>query len=238
MTRERPDNFYPILLYFPKYYYTFMNTFRTLFLITLAFLAFIIAPVSAGYELEDLQVLPAAESLPPGTLTNTTTTIVLIPPGPTTTFVIWDNLVLSTELSEPRWNVVVQVHELAKNRSRQVAVTPAQGPVVTVPGYLISYPTNNNVSVRVQLDGQVPSSQDQRPFTVLKVEELNDRGETVEVPAKIVTRNITPPATPLQSLPTTQGTTQPPATPTKAGVSLIPVIAALVVTVAILRRMK
>jgi len=238
MIRERTDNCYPILLYYPKYYYTIMNTFRTLFLITLAFLAFIISPASALYELQDLQVLPAAESLPPGTLTNITTTIVLIPPGPTTTFVIWDNLVLSTELSEPRWNVVVQVHELAKNRSRQVMVTPAQGPVVTVPGYLISYPTNNNVSVRVQIDGQVPPSQNQRPFTVLKVEELNDRDETVEGPAENVTRIIAPSATPLQSLPTTQGTVQPSATPTQAGVSLIPVIAALVVTVAILRRMK
>jgi hypothetical protein len=236
--RDSIDNGHPILLYHPSYYYTFMNTFRTRFLITLTLLAFIIAPASALYKLQDVQVLPAAESFPSGTWINITTMIALIPPGPTTTFVIWDNLVLSTELSEPRWNVVVLVNEPSNNRSHQVVVTPAEGPVVTIPGYLLSYPTDKNVSIRVQLDGQVPPSPDQRPFTVLKVEELNDRGEMVGGPAEIVTRIIAPSATPLQPLPTTQGTIQPPATPTEAGVSLIPVIAALVATMAILRRMK
>lgn len=211
---------------------------RSRFLIALALLAFIIAPVSAGCELQDVQVVPADESLPLGTLTNLTTTIVLIPPGPTTTFVEWDNLVLSTELSAPRWNVVVLMYDPSDNRSRQVVVSPAEGPIVTIPGYLLSYPTNKNISVSVLLDGQVPSSQDPRPFTVLKVEELNDRGVTVEGPAAIVNRTVVPSATPLQSLSIAQGTIQSSPTPTQAGVSLIPDISALVATMAILRRIK
>ena len=237
-SRERTDNCYPIILYYLKYYYTIMNSFRTRFLITLALLACITAPVSAGYALQDVQVVPAAESSPSGTLTNLTTTIVLIPPGPTTTFVVWDNLVLSTELSAPRWNVVVLFNDPSDNRSRDVVVSPAEGAVVTVPGYLLSYPTNKNISVSVQLDGQVPSSLDQRPFTMLKVEELNDRGVAVEGPPAIVNRTVVPSATPLQSLPITQSTIQSSPTPTQAGLSLIPVIGALVAIMTILRRMK
>jgi hypothetical protein len=223
---------YPKLLSSLSFYHTVMNPLQTRFLITLALIVIIIAPASALYKLDDVQVTPAAESLPSGTLVNTTAMIEIIPPGPTTTFVEWDNLVLSTELSDPRWNVVVLVDD------RQVVMNPEEGPVMNVPGYLLSYPVNKQVAVAVQLDGQVPPSQDQRPFTVLRVEELNDRGETVGGPAEVVTRIIAPPATPLQPLPTTQGAMQPPATPTKAGVSLVPVIAGLLASLAVLGRMK
>jgi len=222
----------PKLLSSLSFYHTVMNPLHTRFLITLALLALIIAPASALYELQDVQVTPATESLLSGTVVNTTAVIGIIPPGPTTTFVEWDNLVLSTELSDPRWNVVVLVDD------RQVVMNPEEGPVMNVPGYLLAYPVDKQVAVAVQLDGQVPPSQDQRSFTVLKVEELNDRGETVDGPAEVVTRIIASPATPLQPPPTTEDAPESPTTPTKAGVSLVPVIAGLLVTLAILGRMK
>lgn len=223
---------YPKLLSSLSFHHTVMNPLQTRFLITLALLALTIAPASALYILQDVQVTPATESLPSGTLVKTTAMIEIIPPGPTTTFVEWDNLVLSTELSDPRWNVVVLVDD------RQVVMNPEDGPVMNVPGYLLSYPVNKQVAVAVQLDGQVPPSQDQRPFTVLKVEELNDRGEMVDGPAEVVTRIIASPATPLQPLPTTEGAQESPATPTKAGVSLVPVVAGLLATLAIVGRRK
>lgn len=209
-----------------------MNPIYLRFLIPIILLAFIIVPASAQYQLQNVQVTPDAESLPSGTFVNTSMTIVIIPPGPTTTFVEWDNLILSTELAEPRWNVAVF------DNDHQVVVTPAEGAKVTVPGYLLAHDVKKNVSVHVKLDGQVPPSPYQQPFTVLKVEELNDRGEIVSGPPEMLTRIASSPTTPLQPLTTTQGYTQPPTQPTIAGVSVIPLIVTLLTALAIYKWMK
>jgi hypothetical protein len=192
-----------------------MNSFRIHSLLILAILTFLIVPASATHQLQNVTITPASEAIPAGTRVNLTAIIQIIPPGPTTTFVEWDDLVLGTELENPRWDVVAQVD------NRMVDGNPEGSSRVKVPGYLLSYDVDKNVAVRVQLDGNVPISQDPRTFIVLSIDEQNDRGVSVGSP-EYVTRAILP-TTRVETLSAT-----PSPIKTTAGISLLPVIAGLV----------
>lgn len=187
-----------------------MNPFRiiqALFLFTIVFL-----PVLAGHPIENTTLIPGADSLPEGLPMNLSATIRIIPPGPTTTFVEWDELVLSTELDNPHWDIAAIADQ------HKVAVTPAEGQVVKVPGYLLSYNPDRQVSVSVSLVGTVPFVKEPRSFVVLSVDEQNDRGVSVYGPAETVSRTAIP-------SPRTQPSTTLP--PTQAAVSPVVVLAAL-----------
>lgn len=163
-----------------------MNPFRILLL--LGFLALILLPVSAGHPIENVTIVPDKESYPAGTPLSLSATIRIIPPGPTTTFVEWDELVLGTELENPHWDVVA-IADLYR-----VEVPHAEGQVVRVPGYLLSYSVDRQVSVSISLEGTVPYTTEPRPFVVFSVDEQNDRGVSVYGPADTITRTALPSA--------------------------------------------
>ncbi|OPX68865.1 MAG: hypothetical protein A4E38_01673 [Methanoregulaceae archaeon PtaB.Bin108] len=180
---------------------------QALFLLTILFL-----PVLAGHPIENITLIPGADSLPEGLPVNLSATIRIIPPGPTTTFVEWDELVLSTELDNPHWDIAAIADQ------RRVAVTPAEGQVVKVPGYLLSYSPDRQVSVSVSLGGTVPSVKEPRSFVVLSVDEQNDRGVSVYGSADNVSRTAIP-------FTWSQPSTTP--SPTQAAISSVAVLAAL-----------
>ncbi len=163
-----------------------MNPLRILLL--LGFLALILLPVSAGHPIENVTIVPDKESYPAGTPLSLSATIRIIPPGPTTTFVEWDELVLGTELENPHWDVVA-IADLYR-----VEVPHAEGQVVRVPGYLLSYSVDRQVSVSISLEGTVPYTTEPRPFVVFSVDEQNDRGVSVYGPADTITRTALPSA--------------------------------------------
>jgi hypothetical protein len=202
-------------------------------IILLAILAILITPCSAFLSLQDVQVIPPEVSLPVHTVVNATGVIQIIPQGPTT-FIEGYTLVLSTDLERARWNVMVLVD------GNQAAVIPKEGNFVFINGFLLSYPTNRDVVVSVQVNGTVPELQDGTPFRVMQAEELNNQGqvvgETEEVTVRtVMNRGILPSQTPDGGMITTV-VTVPVATTTKAGISIAPILAVLFLVIMMVGR--
>jgi hypothetical protein len=202
-------------------------------IILLAILAILITPCSAFLSLQDVQVIPPDASLPVATVVNATGVIQIIPQGPTT-FIEGYTLVLSTDLERARWNVIVLVD------GNQAAVIPKEGNFVFINGFLLSYPTNRDVAVSVQVNGTVPELQDDTPFRVLQAEELNNQGQVVgdseEVAVRtVMNRGTLPSQTPDGGIITTVVTVPVPTT-TKAGISIAPVITMVFLVLVMVRR--
>ncbi len=202
-------------------------------IILLAILAILIPPCSAFLSLQDVQVIPPGASLPVATVVNATGVIQIIPQGPTT-FIEGYTLVLSTDLERARWNVMVLVD------GNQAAVIPKEGNFVFINGFLLSYPTNRDVTVSVEVNGTVPGLQDGTPFRVMQAEELNNQGQVVgdseEVAVRtVMNRGTLPSQTPDGGIITTVVTVPVPTT-TKAGISIAPVIAMVFLVLLMVRR--
>jgi len=202
-------------------------------IILLALLALLISPGSAFISLKNTQVIPPDDPILAMTPVNATGIIQIIPQGPTT-FIEGYTLVLSTDLDFARWNVVVIVD------GNQAAVIPKDGSFVFVNGYLLSYPTNQDVAVRVQVNGTVPALQDATPFRVMQAEELNNQGQVVGDSEQVVVRTVINPGTqPLQtpngSVVTTVATV-PESVTTKAGISFASILAVFFLVFVMVRR--
>ena len=186
------------------------------------------APATALFELYDVQVEPPDASLPPGTPVNITAMIRPIPTDSFQTFIKWNSIRLSTELEDPRWNVVTSAN------GHQVPVGPTTSEnVVSIEGTLLSHPIDTNVTVSIQLDGRVADSA-AGPLTLLQAEEL-DQGKVVG-PVQVVSVIIAPSGTANVSLPLTE--TVPATTPTKASIPLVLVLAGVIAALGILGREK
>lgn len=202
-------------------------------IILLAILAILITPCSAFLSLQDVQVIPPGASLPVATVVNATGLIQIIPQGPTT-FIEGYTLVLSTDLERARWNVMVLVD------GNQAAVIPKEGNFVFINGFLLSYPTNRDVAVSVQVNGTVPELQDGTPFRVMQAEELNNQGQVIGDSEEVAVRTVMNPGTLPSQTPdsgiVTTVVTVPVPTTTKAGISIAPVIAVLFLVIMMVRR--
>jgi hypothetical protein len=177
-----------------------------------------IFPAAATLNLNSIVISPTDEAVAPGTGMNVSADIEIIPSG-ATTFTSSHTLVLSTGLEDARWNVVVYVNGI------QGAVIPQTGNYVFVNGFLLSYPTNRDVSVKVALEGMAPIASGETQFTVFQMQELNNENQPVGGSVQTITRNLTLPSTPVSSPPTTAPPTAPPTT--KAPMPAVLVIAAL-----------
>jgi hypothetical protein len=194
----------------------------------------LIVPAAATISLQDVQVTPAGDSIPVGDLVNASAMIQIIPQGPTT-FIEGYTLVLSTDLENARWNAIVMVD------GTQAAVIPNDGKFVFINGYLLSYPTNRDVAVSVQVEGDVPPLTHGTPFRVLQAEELNNQGQSIGDTEQVVVRSVENTGTEATASPTageaTVVVTVPvPVTTTKAGISLIPVVGGLALVAGVFLR--
>jgi hypothetical protein len=202
-------------------------------IILLAILAILITPCSAFLSLQDVQVIPPGASLPVATVVNATGVIQVIPQGPTT-FIEGYTLVLSTDLERARWNVMVLVD------GNQAAVIPKEGNFVFINGFLLSYPTNRDVAVSVQVNGTVPELQDGTPFRVMQAEELNNQGQVIGDSEEVAVRTVMNPGTLPSQTPdsgiVTTVVTVPVPTTTKAGISIGPILAVLFLVIMMVRK--
>jgi hypothetical protein len=188
----------------------------------------IAAPAAALFELYNVQVEPPDASLPPGTPVNITAMIRPIPTDSFQTFITWNYIRLSTDLEDPRWNVMTHANAI------QVPVGPTTSEnIVDIEGTLLSHPINTNVTVNIQLDGRVPGNAT-GPLTVLKAEEI-DQGKVVG-PVQVVSVFIAPSGATNISAPPTG--TVPATTPTKAALPLVLVPAGVVAALGILGRKR
>jgi hypothetical protein len=202
-------------------------------IIFLTILTMLISPGSALTSLQNVQVIPPDASIPVASALNASGTLQIIPQGPTT-YIEGYTLVLSTDLENARWNIVVLVD------GNQAAVMPKQGSFVFINGFLLSYPTNQDVAVSFQIEGMVPPLPDATPFRVIQAEELNNQGQVVGDSEQVVIRTVMNPGTPQSQTPNggtaTTVVTVPVPTTTKAGISIAPILAVLLLILVMVRR--
>lgn len=172
------------------------------------------AHASAALVPRQVQVYPPGGNLVGGTPVNISGELEIIPSG-ATTFAETHTLSLSTDLSDARWQVVVYIDGV------QGAVIPKEGSRVFVNGFLLSYPTTRDVSIRVLLKGTIPTDAASSDCMVLRVAELNSQGNIVSESENKVTLAMNDSGT--QSIPSLTEAQSHVATPTgKVPLSCIP----------------
>lgn len=158
-------------------------------ILILLLLLCVAGPASASLHLKTISLNPIAANLAPGIPVNMNVQIAVIPAGETT-FVTGHSVQMATDLKEPRWKIVVLVDGV------DGAVIPVEGRVAFVNGYLLSYPTQKDVTVSVSLSGMAPPGTDTGGLFLLQATELDNAGQPVpgsivEVPLRYLSTRTT-----------------------------------------------
>lgn len=191
----------------------------------------LVVPVSATFQIQQSELNPSAMPLQPKAQQSVTAIIAIIPQG-TTTFIVGNQLQLTTELAVPQWDVQVMVNGIP------AAVIPAKGNTAFINGFLLSYPTSDDVSVSASVTGNVPSGVSS--VNLLQVVQQNNAGETVPGSVQTISAPVAVPATPVPVLTQGPSSSQVPGTvtpaPTRAsGLSPVILIGVLVVGILAVR---
>lgn len=193
----------------------------------------LVMPVSATFQIQQTELNPSAVPLQPGSQQSVTAIIAIIPQG-TTTFIIGNQLQLTTGLSLPQWDIQVMVNGIP------AAVIPAKGNTAFINGFLLSYPTSDDVSVSASVTGIVPSGVSS--VNLLEVSQQNNAGQTVPGAVQTISEPVAVPATPITTLslpPSSPVTTMATPAPTKSpGLSPGTFIGGLLVVALVAWRVK
>ncbi|MEI7434030.1 MAG: hypothetical protein WCJ93_07250 [Methanomicrobiales archaeon] len=184
----------------------------------------LVLPVSATFQIQQSELNPSRTPLQPGSQQSVTAIIAIIPQG-STTFIIGNQLQLTTGLAVPQWDVQVMVNGIP------AAVIPAKGNTAFINGFLLSYPTSDDVSVSASVTGIVPSSVPS--VNLLQVSQQNNAGQTVPGAVQTISEPVAVPATPVMTAPPAASspvTTMATPAPTKSsGLSPVTLIGVLLV---------
>jgi hypothetical protein len=116
-------------------------------------------------------------------------------PSGATTFIPGHQLQMQTELVNAQWNIQVLVD--GRNAARQ----SASGSTVFVNGALLSYSTNQDVSLDITIGGVVPQEQAYQ-MMVLLVKEIDNSGSVVPGSTILISQPVAgQPATTTQTVP-------------------------------------
>ena len=200
-----------------------------LFLCALVVLVLQVTPVTATYTLSAASYSPNPP-LVVGGHQHITATYYLGPSG-ATTFIPGHQLQMQTDLVNAQWNI--QVIQNGRNAAQQTA----SGSVAFVNGALLSYPSNNDVSLSVTIDGIVPQGQGDQVM-VLQTKELDNSGNVVPGSEITISQPVAgqPTTIPLTVLSTHVPATIPPSPTPSEGFPVIAGIFAISVLVIILHR--
>jgi len=154
----------------------------------------------------------------------------IIPSG-STTFSRSHSLQMQTGLADAQWNIQVILN------GRNAAQQSASGSAAFVNGVLMSYPTDNDVSMTVTIDGTVPPDTDSQ-LMVLQIEEIDNTGNIVPGSTITITQPVAgEPVSPTTAPVLTPDQAAPSPVPTKTpGFTLAAGIAALGVCLATVAR--
>ncbi|WAC05270.1 MAG: hypothetical protein OS112_01190 [Methanoregula sp.] len=158
-----------------------MTPFLSRFAVTcwvLAAITLLSSPVGATLVLSDAVLSPATIPLVPAMDQWVDAKIAFIPSG-ATTFVKGHSLQMQTGMMNTTWNMQVYLDGIP------AAQQSAGGSAMFVNGYLLSYPTDRDVSVSVSIVGSVPADNAGATITLLMVQELDNSG--MPVPGGVVT---------------------------------------------------
>lgn len=151
-------------------------------LVALLAFAAIVLPASATLILSAPTLNPSTIPLSPGSYQSVNATLTLIPSGDTT-FNSQHSVQITTDLNQPVWYVQVFKNGIG------AAVIPTLGNAVFINGYLLSYPSNNDVSVAIGVSGITPSTPGAN-VTLLQVEEIDNTNTVVPGSVSTVTEPV------------------------------------------------
>jgi len=180
----------------------------TILSFTIALSLLLVTPVAATYSLSSVSYTPNPPLVIGGQQQMTAT--YYIGPSGSTTFIKGHELQMQTDLVNARWNI--QVLQNGRNAAQQ----SASGSAAFVNGALLSYSTNNDISLSVTINGVVPQTQSDQVM-LLQVEEIDNSGNIV--PGSVITLSqpvAGQPVNPVQTAFPTLTPTIVPSYPTKS----------------------
>jgi len=130
----------------------------------------LIFPPVAATCIQSGEVFTPAPPLAPSVAENATLSFTVVPTG-STTFPRTHTIQLQTSLWEAHW--VIQVFVNGIPQARQTAT----GPAAFISGYLLSFPTTDDVNFNVYLSGNVPIGEGSN-VTILQLTEIDTTGGT------------------------------------------------------------
>ena len=138
------------------------------------FLLLLLVPCVAAFSVSSTTVDPAL--LNPGDSVNVTTKVYVASGTP---FSAFDDLQFVTPLDDPVWVYTVIIGGVENTRPAD------RGKILTIGGYELSYPANEEVVVDIALKGQVPASTPEgTELPLITVQELDAR-------SKVITSSVT-----------------------------------------------
>jgi hypothetical protein len=192
-----------------------------------------VVPVSATFQIQQSELNPSKMPLDPKTQQSVTAIIAIIPQG-VTTFIVGNQLQLTTGLTAPQWDVQVMVNGIP------AAVIPAKGNTAFINGFLLSYPTSDDVTVSASVTGMVPSGVSS--VTLIEVVQQNNAGTTVPGSTQTISAPVAVPATGVLTTPPTPTSPVPtkaaPAPTSAPGVSPVILIGVLIVGALVTFKLK
>ena len=127
-------------------------------------------PVAATLILSDVSYTPDSPLVRGGQ--HQVTATYFISPSGATTFASGHEIQMQTDLEQAQWNIQVLVD------GRHAAQQSASGSAAFMNGALLSYSTNNDVSLEITLEGIVPLTWGNQVM-MLQVEEIDNSGTVV-----------------------------------------------------------
>jgi hypothetical protein len=183
----------------------------------------IISPVAATFALSDVSFSPNPPMVP--AQPQQVSAKIWIMPSGATTFASGHAIQLQTTLENAQWDIQVIVDRLPASHQS------AQGSATFINGAVVSYPTNRDVSLVINVSGTVPAGAGSL-LAVIQAEEIDNNGSIV--PGSVITitqpTTVTPGTSAIPTVPPVKPvkTTQPTPSPTRApGFSLLGGISAL-----------
>jgi hypothetical protein len=128
--------------------------------------------------------------------------ITIIPSGERT-FAIGHRIQMETGLADARWSTIVFVDGYTGDRESST------GRVAFINGFVLSYPTDRDVSVGISVSGTVPDNAGPS-VRLLTVRELDNSGQAVPGSMIMISEPVSTPAPVPAAETTTEATTPPP----------------------------
>lgn len=135
-------------------------------------LLFLVPFVSAGFTVSSVTIEPSG-ALEPGKTVTVSYRIQFTASGGET-FPSGSDLQMSTDLEKPTWSWTLILDQIENPRPS------AGGKVLSLSGFELSYPAAVEQSIRVTMEGTVPSVDETGEKSIIKIQEVDANGNIVE----------------------------------------------------------
>ena len=166
-----------------------MSTLKTSLIVLIILIAGI-AVASASISVKNIAITPTGDLVSGQTPPNPVTVSFVIDFNPTggETFPSEQTLTMSTDLENGQWSYITSL-----DGNPNPAVT-ANGRNLNINGWVLSYPSKRELSMRVTLNGEVPTVTASGNKTIIRVAELSGKSEAIAASEVVRERYVINPA--------------------------------------------